>query len=221
MVSGLVNSGSPETTAAAGRSSTPLERAPQAVGIALHHGRGREARLQQPAEGRIEFDQHQPRRIDALLDDCLGHRTGARTELDDRARHVRIEVGRHGAGERLAGRRHGAERQRLLDPGADEADLVVEAEDLLLLEAPEVGLELLLLQLDLLLDPLALEFELLLLVFELLLDLALERALLELEEPDLLSDLAFDNVLLQPEKPDLLFETLFEKSPALGAASFG
>ena len=44
------------------------------VGVALHHGRVRITRAQQPAERRVELDQHEPRRIDAVLDERLGDR---------------------------------------------------------------------------------------------------------------------------------------------------
>ena len=114
-----------------------------------------------------------------------------------------IEIGRHGTGERLAGRRHGADRQGLLHPGADEPDLVVEPEDLLLLEAPDLDLDLLLLRLEGL-------FELLLMRFELLFDPALQRALFQFEQSDLLFDLALKHTLLELEKPDVLFKLLFE-----------
>ena len=86
--SGLVRSGRPDTTAAAGCAQQVLQQALEIIGIALHHGRLRIARAQQAAEHRIEFDQHQPRRIDAALDQRFGHRAGAGPKLDHGARNV-------------------------------------------------------------------------------------------------------------------------------------
>src|SRR5262249_58503141 len=138
-------------------------------------GGGGIARAQQAEEGRVERDQHEPRRHDALLEQCLGDRPRAGAELDDRAGSGRINIARHGAGERPAGRRHRTERQRLLDPGADEPDFVVEADAVLLFEATDPGLDLLFLRLEPLLESPAV-------ILELLLELALERALLLLPQ---------------------------------------
>jgi hypothetical protein len=69
---------------------------------------------------------------------------------------------------------HGAGRQRLLDPGADEAHFVVEANAVLLLEAADARLDLLFLGVELLL-------ELSFVSLELMFDLSFERTLALLE----------------------------------------
>src|SRR5262249_33734263 len=157
------------------------------------------ARAQQAAEGRIELDQHQPRRCDALRQQRLGDGPRPGAELDDRPGPGRIDIARHSAGERPARRRHGAERQRLLDPGADEADFVVEADAVLLFEAADAGLDLLLLALQPLLESSAM-------VLELLLELALECVLLLLEQMNVPVDLPLELVPLELEQPPLLLE---------------
>src|SRR5262249_61976768 len=53
---------------------------------------------------------------------------------------------------------HGAGRQRLFDPGADEAHFVVEANAVLLLEAADARLDLLFLRVELLLELFFCEF---------------------------------------------------------------
>ena len=111
----------------------------QIVGVALHDMDAGKPLAQQAAEFRIEFDQHEARRIDAALDQRLGHRPGAGAELDDRTGHGRIDIVRHDARERLAGRRHRADGQRLLDPGADETEFV--AVEVLLLEVAQPPVE--------------------------------------------------------------------------------
>ena len=129
-----MTSGRPETKAAAGCSKSRFKNAAQAVGVALHQRGLGIARAQNPAEGRIELEQHQPRRRDAGGDQRFGHRTGPRPELDHRSLAVRIDIARHGAGEHLARRLHRADRQRPLDPRADEMHLVVETDAALALE---------------------------------------------------------------------------------------
>ena len=129
------------------------EHALEAIGIALHHGGGRIALAQQLAEGRIVLEQDEAGRIDALRHQGFGHRTGAGPELDHRALGVGVHIGRHGARQRLAGRGHGADGEGLLDPGSDEAHLVVERNTVFLfLETAEVAL-------DLLFDSAALQLE--------------------------------------------------------------
>src|SRR4051794_36662582 len=182
----------------------PGEQPLEAVGIALHHRGPGIARTQQPAEGRIELDENEPRRIGALRHQRLGDRAGAWTKLDDRTRPARIDIRRHGARERAARRRHRAERQRFLDPGADETDFVVEPDAVLLLEATDLDAELALLHLEALLElaPVALE---------LLLDLFLERTLLLLEDLDVPLDLPLQLNLLDLKQALLLLEFLFEE----------
>jgi hypothetical protein len=133
----------------------------------------------------------------------LGDRPRPGAELDDRPGPGRIDIACHGAGERPAGRRHGAERQRLLDPGADETDFVVEADAVLLFEATDLRLDLLFLGLEPLLEFPAV-------VLELLLELALERALLLLEQLNVAADSPLELVPLQFEQPPLLLELLLE-----------
>src|SRR5204862_2039733 len=106
-----------------------------------HAGRLREALAQELAERRVELDQHEPRRRDAMLDQRLGNRPRAGTKLDHRPFAIRIDVLCHGAGEGLARRCDGADRKRLLDPRTDEADLIVEADAVLLLEAAKMRLD--------------------------------------------------------------------------------
>ena len=100
------------------------------IGIALHHRGFGIAHPQQPAEGRIELDQHQAGGVDALLDQRRRHRAGSGPEFDDVAVQAGIHEFRHGAGERLARRHHGAGGQRLLHPGAEKVHLVVETQAL-------------------------------------------------------------------------------------------
>src|SRR5436305_693480 len=71
-------------------------------------------------------EQDEAGRIDALGHQGFGHRTGAGPELDHRAFRTGIHIGCYGACQRLAGRGHGADGEGLLDPGSDEAHLVVE-----------------------------------------------------------------------------------------------
>ena len=108
-----------------------FQKALEIIGVALHHGRLRIARAQQPAEHRIEFDQHQARRIDAAIDQRFGDGAGARSELDHGPRNIDIDMARHGAGEKASRRRDRAGRQWLVQPGADESDFVVETKALL------------------------------------------------------------------------------------------
>src|SRR5262249_34493414 len=169
----------------------PLE----AIGIAVDDHRAGKARLQQPAEGRIELDQHQPRRIDPLRHQRLGHWPSAGPQLDDRPGHIRIDIARHGTRQRLARGRDRARGQRLLDPGAEEADVVELRAVLLRLEAADLGAELLLLLLDLLLETLDVRLEPL-----------LERVLLLLEDRDLAINMAAELALLQDEQAALLFD---------------
>src|SRR3954470_8759540 len=105
---------------------------------------------------------------------------------------------------RATRRRHRAERQRLLDPGADEADFVVEPDAVLLLEAADLNPELALLHLEPLLELAAV-------TLELLLDLLLERTLLLLEELDVALDLPLQLNLLDLEQALLLLEFLLEE----------
>ena len=130
-----MNSGRPETNAAAGSRSTPASVSSQIVGIALHDVDRRKALAQQPAEVRIELDQREPRGIDAALDQRFGDRPGAGAELDDRPGGLGIDVVRHDPRQRLARRRHRADGQRLLDPGAQETEFV--AVEVLLLEVAQ------------------------------------------------------------------------------------
>src|SRR3954452_20487472 len=103
------------------------ERFAQSVSISLHDGRFWEALAQELAKGRVELDQHQPRLRNAVLDQRFGDGSGAGPKLDHRPGRIAIDVLRHGAGKRLARRRDGADRERLLDPRAYEANLIVEA----------------------------------------------------------------------------------------------
>ena len=76
--------------------------------------------------------QDQPRRIDAMLNQRLGHRAGARTEFDHRTGRSRIHIARHGAREYFSGRGYSADRQRLFQPGTNKPDLVVKTQALFL-----------------------------------------------------------------------------------------
>src|SRR6516165_6302748 len=176
----------------------------KAIGVPLYHGRGRIARTQQAAEDRIELDQHQARRIDALREQCLGDRPGAGAKLDDRPRPARIDIGSHGARERAARRSYGAGRQRLFDPGAEEAHVVVETNAVLLLEAADARLDLLFLRVELLL-------ELFYVRLELMFDLFFERALALLEYLNVLLDRSFERALSQFKKALLPFKFLLEQ----------
>src|SRR5207253_9790866 len=123
----------------------------------------------------------------------VGDRPGARAELDDRPGDCRIDVARHGARERLARRGHRADRERLLDPGAEKPDLIVEADAVPLFEAADLAFKLLSLRLELLFESssmgLELQFELRLVGLDLLFDLSFEPTPFELEQADLPLDL--------------------------------
>src|SRR5260370_20467384 len=112
----------------------------------------------------MERDQDEAGGVDALREQRLGDRPGAGGKLDDRTRPARIDIGGHGARERAARRGYGAGRERLLDPGTDEAHFVIETNAVLLLEAADARLDLLFLRVGLLLElffvPLALMVDL-------------------------------------------------------------
>jgi hypothetical protein len=80
------------------------------------------------AKARIGLNQHHASGFDALLDERRGHRAGAGAELDDRPRHARIDIARHGARRRLARWHDGAGRERLFHPRANEAHLIVDTQ---------------------------------------------------------------------------------------------
>jgi hypothetical protein len=71
---------------------------------------------QQRAEAGIVFDQHQPLLVDAMFDQRIGDRAGARSEFDHRSFGIDVDILRHGPGEQLARRHHRAHVQRLFDP---------------------------------------------------------------------------------------------------------
>src|SRR5262249_18724029 len=143
-------------------------------------------------------DQHESRWINTLRHQRIGNRTGARAELDDRSWHIRIDVGRHLARQHAARRRHRADRQRLLDPGAEEAELVIDADAFPLLESPDGQVELLLLGVEALAETLAVGiealFDALAVRGDLAFELAPKRAVLQLEQTDLPLNLPFENL---------------------------
>jgi len=110
---------------------------------------------------------------------------GARTELDDRTFGIGIDIARHGARKNFAGRRYRADLQRIFEPGANEAQFVIDADAALLLECAQLMAELLL-------DCFFLGVELRFKQAELALKPLFERPPLFLEETDLLSDLFFE-----------------------------
>src|SRR5262249_18021353 len=115
-----------------------LEQAAHAVGVALHQRRAWIARAQNPAKSRVELDEHESRRMDARLDQGGGDRPRPRAALHHRPIAVRVDKAGHRAREHLAGRRYSADAQRALDPRADEAHFVIEADAALALELPDV-----------------------------------------------------------------------------------
>ena len=106
-----------------------------------------------------------------------------------------------------------AGRQRLFDPSPDEADLVVEANAVPLLETANVDLELLLVGLEPLLEPAPV-------TLELLLEPAFERAFLAFEDLEMPLDLAAQSVRLQLEEA-LLFSNLRSRSARAGSGIWG
>src|SRR5262249_4567558 len=128
----------------------------------------------------------------------LGDRAGARAELDDRSRHARVHVSRHLARQHTARRCDRADRERFLDPSAEETELVVDADALPLLEATDVQLELLLLGVEALAETLTMRiealFDALAVSGDLAFDLAPECAVLQLEQTDLPLNLPFENL---------------------------
>jgi len=94
---------------------------------------------------------------------------------------MRIDIASHGAREHLARRRHRADAERPLDPGADEAHLVVEPDTAFALELPD-------------------------LIFDFFADIVAAT----LKQPDVPSDVALDDSLLQLEEPQLPLDPLFE-----------
>jgi hypothetical protein len=127
-----------------GRADQACEQRAQPVGVALHYGRRRIARAQETAERRIEFDQHEPRRIDAVFDQRFGDGPGAGTQFDHGTFALRIDIARHGARQHAARRRDRAGRERLLDPRTNEAHLVVEANPVALFEEADLPFDFLL-----------------------------------------------------------------------------
>src|SRR5258707_1378263 len=121
-----------------------------------------------------------------------------------KTRPARIDIGGHGARERAARRGYGAGRERLLDPGTDEAHFVIETNAVLLLEAADARLDLLFLRVELLL-------ELFFVRLELMFDLFFERALALLEQLDVLLDRFFERAPSQFEEALLLFKFLLEQ----------
>ena len=111
------------------------ERLAQRIGIALHDGRGWIAIAQQRTETGIVFDENELRRIDAALDQRVGDRAGPRAELDDGSRCIRIDKLRHSPRKQLARGHDGPHVQRLFNPRAKKANLIVEARRLLFLDA--------------------------------------------------------------------------------------
>src|SRR4029077_1529432 len=146
----------------------------QTVGVALHQRRVGEARTQDAAEARVELDENEPRGPAPRRHQRFSHRAGARPELDHRSVAVRIDIARHGARQNFSRRRHRADRQRPLDPGTDEAHLVIDPNAALALELPD-------LLFDLLADAAALLFE----HADLAFDLALDDDLPDLQKPEL------------------------------------
>src|SRR5260370_2424060 len=65
-----------------------------------------------------------------MFDQRLRHRSGSGPQLDHRTGKLRLDVARHGARQNSARRRHRAGRERPLEQGADEMNLVVEAKRL-------------------------------------------------------------------------------------------
>ena len=131
---GLVTSGRPDTTADGRR----LQRAATACPAANRH---RLARPSPADSGRAGGHRNRDciRReraallIDAvLLDQGVGDRAGSGAELDDGSGCIRIDILRHRPGQEAARRHDGADVKRLLNPGAEKTDLVVEARRLLL-----------------------------------------------------------------------------------------
>src|SRR5262249_41810477 len=100
---------------------------------------------------------------------------------------MRIDITRHGAREHLARRCHRPNGQRPLDPGADEAHLVVNPNAALALELPD-------------------------LIFDFLFDFLADIVAPLLEQPDVPPDVALDDSLLQLEEPQLPLDPLFEST---------
>src|SRR5262249_11147308 len=88
-------------------------------------------RAQQTAKRGIEFDKNQPRGVNAMTNKRLGDRTRAWTEFNDRAVRLRIDATRHRARQYPARRHDRNGRQRLLNPRANEPNLVVKTQALL------------------------------------------------------------------------------------------
>jgi tight adherence protein C len=103
-----------------------LEGCPEIVGIPLDDGGFREPAREKAAELRIVLHENEPVLRDAAPDQRVGHRAGARAKLDDGPGHAGIDVGRHRAGQHLAGGRESTGDQRPLEPGAQESRLVLE-----------------------------------------------------------------------------------------------
>src|SRR5439155_26604503 len=87
----------------------------------------RKARPQQLAECRVELDEEEPRRLDALLGQRLGHRPRPRPEFDHWTGDFGPDITRHGACQKPPRGGDGSGRERLLQPRTDEMNFVVEA----------------------------------------------------------------------------------------------
>ncbi len=112
------------------------ERRADVVGVALDDRGPRKARLQEPTEIRVEFDENEALLLDAAVHERVGDGAGARAEFDHRARLSNVHIRRHLAGEQLPGRRHRPGHQGTLDPRAQEARLVVEIDRNFFLRLP-------------------------------------------------------------------------------------
>jgi len=73
---------------------------------------------------RIEFYEDQPLRRDTLLQKCRCHGPGTRTQFDDRAFGMDIDIPRHHAREEATRRRDSTRRLRVLDPSLEEARFI-------------------------------------------------------------------------------------------------
>ena len=107
--------------------TTPLERLGDGIGVALDHGRRREALAQEVAELRAVFEQDEAGLGDAAAQQRFGYGACPGADLDHRSLAFGIDLARHGAREIAARRRHRAELQGLLGPALEELRRIAEA----------------------------------------------------------------------------------------------
>ena len=126
MGSGFINRGRLETMAAAGASSCSRKVRAESVSVALHDPHAGKTLAEQRAKIRIEFDEREAAGLDAAQEQRAGNDAGAGSEFDDRAGDKGIDGARHRLSQGRAGRHHGADQPRIVEPGPEKPHFIGE-----------------------------------------------------------------------------------------------